>query len=140
MEQGIEISSRENHKDREYGTVTIAAPVTINGKRGNMAVVVKKTTGNHYKVHRILTPDGSVFVLPDTASETGSTPAGEAPVTGSLATPKDPASNGIIVHENDTVKTEARVREAFAAKTENASLKAASKKYGAQAAMMESAY
>ena len=96
LEHGIEVSSRDQHKDREYGTITIAAPVTINGKRGNMAVVVKQTTGNYYKVHRILTPDGSVFVLPEIANEAESTPAGEAPETGSLATPKDSASGNSI--------------------------------------------
>ena len=103
LENGVEISSHDQHKDREYGTVTIAAPVTINGKRGNMAVVVKQTTGNYYKVHRILTPDGSVFVLPETANEAESTPAGEAPETGSLATPKNSASENSISHPAENV-------------------------------------
>ena len=109
LEKGVEITSRESHKDREYGTVTIAAPITLNGKRGNMAVVVKQTDGNHYKVHRILTPDGSVFILPEMTNEAESTPAGESPKNGSLATPKDPASNNNIaqgvpgVNRNESV-------------------------------------
>lgn len=110
LENGIEISGHNNHKDRNYETVTIAAPITINGKRGNMAVVVKRSDGNYYKVHRILTPDGSVFVLPDKTSEAESTPAGGVAENGSLATPKDSASvnsipeNGGIV--NGDIPTE----------------------------------
>ena len=61
LKNGIEIESRDNHKGHEYGTKTFAAPVEINGERGNMAVVVKRTTDNFYKVHRIVTPDGQVF-------------------------------------------------------------------------------
>ena len=63
LKRGIEISGHENHKGRNYETVTIAAPVEINGIRGNMAVVVKQTKGNRYKVHRILTPDGKIFMM-----------------------------------------------------------------------------
>lgn len=92
LEHGEEISSHPKHKGRDYGTVTIAAPVVINGQRGNMAVVVKRTTENFYKVHRILTPDGSVFQLTETTNEAGPTPAGESPKNGSLATPISPAS------------------------------------------------
>lgn len=106
LENGIEISSHTQHKGRDYGTVTIAAPVTINGKRGNMAVVVKRTTDNFYKVHRILTPDGSVFALSETTNEAESTPAGESPKTGSLATPKDSASADNIAQPGENVNTQ----------------------------------
>ena len=68
LKRGIEISGHENHKGRGYETLTIAAPVEINGQRGNMAVVVKQTKGNQYKVHRILTPDGGAFLLPEMAN------------------------------------------------------------------------
>ena len=68
LKRGIEISGHENHKGRGYETLTIAAPVEINGQRGNMAVVVKQTKGNQYKVHRILTPDGGTFLLPEMAN------------------------------------------------------------------------
>ena len=61
-----------------------------------MAVVVKKTTENFYKVHRILTPDGAVFELSATENEAELTPAGESPETGSLATPISSASNNSI--------------------------------------------
>lgn len=63
LKRGIEISGHDNHKGRDYSTVTLAAPVVINGKRGNMAVVVKRTNGNYYKMHRILMPDGTAYVL-----------------------------------------------------------------------------
>ena len=65
LKRGIEISGHGNHKGRDYETLTIAAPVELNGKRGNMAVVVMKTKGNRYKVHRILTPEGEAFALPE---------------------------------------------------------------------------
>ncbi len=106
LENGVEIENRNVHKDRNYGTVTIAAPITINGKRGNMAVVVKKTDGNYYKVHRILTPDGSVFNLSEMTNEAESTPAGESPINGSLATPKDSASVISIPENVSDVKQE----------------------------------
>ena len=106
LENGTEISSRDDHKGRNYGTVTIAAPVTINGKRGNMAVVVKQTTDNYYKVHRILTPDGSVFNLSEVTNEAEPTIAGESPKNGSLATPKDSASNASIAQDGSNVNTQ----------------------------------
>lgn len=68
LKRGIEIDGHDKHKGRNYDTVTIAAPVEINGRRGNMAVVVKKTKGNRYKVHRILTPEGETFILPEMAN------------------------------------------------------------------------
>ena len=68
LKRGIEIDGHDGHKGRNYDTVTIAAPVESNGKRGNMAVVVKKTKGNRYKVHRILTPAGETFILPEMAN------------------------------------------------------------------------
>lgn len=103
LENGVEISSHDDHKGRNYKTVTIAAPVTINGKRGNMAVVVKQTTDNYYKVHRILTPDGSVFNLSEGTSEAEPTPAGESPETGSLATPIGSASGNSIHQTSQNV-------------------------------------
>ncbi len=63
LKRGIEISGHIDHKGRSYGTVTIAAPVSINGKIGNVAVVVKMTGKNRYSTHRILTPDGSEFIF-----------------------------------------------------------------------------
>lgn len=55
-------SGHINHKQRGFSSVTFAAPVIINGKRGNVAVVVQQKGKNKYHVHRILMPDGSKFV------------------------------------------------------------------------------
>lgn len=62
LKRGIIISGHNDHKSRGFSSVTIAAPVTINGKRGNVAVVVQQKGKNKYHVHRILMPDGSKFV------------------------------------------------------------------------------
>ena len=61
IKQGIMIGYHTNHKDRSLDTITFAAPVELNGKRGNMAVVIKVAGRKIYKAHRILTPDGSLF-------------------------------------------------------------------------------
>ncbi len=63
IKQGKVIDGHENHKKRAYDTVTFAAPVIINGVRGNMAVVVRNERKSYYKVHRIVMPDGSQFSL-----------------------------------------------------------------------------
>lgn len=63
LKRGIEISGHKDHKGRSYGTITIAAPVSINGKIGDIAVVVKVTGKNRYSTHRILMPDGSEFIF-----------------------------------------------------------------------------
>jgi len=81
LKRGIRTSGHENHKGRNYTTVTFAAPVEINGMRGNMAVVVKQTSKNHYKTHRVLMPDGSAFVYNDN-EKTEPTPAGGIPSDG----------------------------------------------------------
>ena len=47
------ISGHDNHKENGFATVTVAAPVIINGKRGVVGVVVQKTGKNKYHAHRI---------------------------------------------------------------------------------------
>ena len=61
LRRGVEVFRDKNHKGRSYDTVTFAAPVVINGVRGNMAVVVRETGKNRYDMHRIVLPDGSAF-------------------------------------------------------------------------------
>jgi len=63
IKQGIMIGYHINHKDRSLDTITFAAPVEINRKRANMAVVIKVAGRNIYKTHRILTPEGNLFLL-----------------------------------------------------------------------------
>ena len=111
LESGIEITNRTEHKGRGYGTITIAAPITINGKRGNMAVTVKRTDINHYNVHRILTPDGSVFQLSDILKETEPTPAGESPQNGSLATPIGSVPTNIVSENAQNVNRKLSLSE-----------------------------
>ena len=61
IKQGIMIGYHTNHKDRSLDTITFGAPVELNSKRGNMAIVVKVAGRKIYKAHRILTPDGNLF-------------------------------------------------------------------------------
>ena len=72
IKQGIKADFHNEHKGRrELDSITFAAPVEINGKRGNMGVVVQRTNGtNRYKTHRIIMPDGSVFVFENKKTET----------------------------------------------------------------------
>ena len=63
IKQGIIIGYHTNHKDRSLDTITFAAPVELNDKRGNMAVVIKIAGRNIYKTHSILTPEGKLFLL-----------------------------------------------------------------------------
>jgi hypothetical protein len=63
IKQGIMIGYHTNHKDRSLDTITFAAPVELNKIRCNMAVVIKIAGRNMYKTHRILTPDGKLFLL-----------------------------------------------------------------------------
>ena len=60
LKRGIKIAEHGDHKKRQKHTVTIAAPIEINGVRGNMGVVVN-LTNNKYYVHRVIMPDGSSF-------------------------------------------------------------------------------
>ena len=69
IKQGIMIGYHTSHKDRSLDTISFSAPVELNGKRGNMAVVVKVAGRNLYKTHRILTPEGKLFLLDDIADE-----------------------------------------------------------------------
>lgn len=83
IKNGVEIHSNENHKNRNYSTVTFAAPVTINGVTGNMAVVVKNTDKNKYKMHRILTPDGNVFEIRDSKNSSYNVGTADNNISGS---------------------------------------------------------
>lgn len=101
LKRGKEIGGHQNHKGREKQTITFAAPVVLNGQRGNMAVVVNKN-GNHYYTHRIVTPDGRTFVFnkEDAAQE----PSQGVTVSGSLADTTSAASKASISKTGETVK------------------------------------
>lgn len=110
LKRGIVIESRENHKGRNFGTVTIAAPVEINGIRGNMAAVVQLTGKNHYHTHRIIMPDGSAFAF-NAEKNTESKPAGALLQKSTHATPIESVSKHSIRHENEKSNTKFSVRD-----------------------------
>ena len=104
LENGKIIGGHTNHKSRGYETVTIGAPVVINGVRGNMAAVVRiDEHGNYYKIHRILMPNGSSFVYENKISnaETAEADLQNKPVVS----PTDVAYNDIVSHTSEDVNT-----------------------------------
>lgn len=114
LKRGKEIYREANHKGRGYGTITFAAPVEINGVRGNMAVVVRQTKGQRYDVHRILMPDGSAFVFQEKANAVSTTVGGitEAASSSGGTTPTiNTASEDSIRHENEKSNTKFSVRD-----------------------------
>ena len=114
LKRGKEIYREANHKGRGYGTITFAAPVEINGVRGNMAVVVRQTKGQRYDVHRILMPDGSAFVFQEKANAVSTTVGGitEAASSSGGTTPTiNTASKDSIRPGNEKSNTKFSVRD-----------------------------
>lgn len=115
LKRGIEIGDHANHKNRAKKTITFAAPVELNGQRGNMAVVVNKN-GNHYYTHRIVTPDGKTFVFTkkNAAQELsrGVTVSGSLADTTSAASENSIRSGGENVKQNFSVAADAEQRKA----------------------------
>lgn len=103
LKKGIEIGGHANHKAREKQTVTFAAPVELNGIRGNMAVVVNKR-GDHYYAHRIVLPDGKGFVFSEKNNATRE-PSRGVTVSGSLAETTSVASKDSISNSAENVNT-----------------------------------
>ena len=110
LKRGRVISGHENHKDRGYPSITIAAPVVINGKRGDVAVVVQQKGKNKYHVHRILMPDGSRFEYENTknAESTGDSIVGKK-TNKRLSI--DSASNDSITQPEDSVNRKFSISE-----------------------------
>lgn len=113
LKRGIEIGGHANHKGRTKQTITFAAPVELNGTRGNMAVVVNKN-GNHYYAHRIVMPDGTAFRF----SEEGKSNAAQelsrgVTVSGSLADTTSAASENSIPKDGKRVKYSAESDEFY---------------------------
>ena len=98
LKRGIEIGDHANHKNRAKQTVTFAAPVELNGTRGNMAVVVNRN-GSHYYAHRIVMPDGSVFRFSGNAENAAQELSRGVTVSGSLADTTSAASTDSIRSE-----------------------------------------
>ena len=93
---------------------TFAAPVEINGIRGNMAAVVQLTGKNHYHTHRIIMPDGSAFVFQEKANAVSTTVGGitEAASSSGGTTPTiNTASKNSIRPGNEKSNTKFSVRD-----------------------------
>lgn len=104
LKRGKEIYREADHKGRGYSTVTFAGSVEINGTRGNMAVVVRETSKNHYDMHRIVMPDGSAFTFAEkTNAETGPTAATSS--KDALTQPTASTSKNSIPADGENVKT-----------------------------------
>lgn len=71
LTEGIEIGAHTNHKGRGKSAVTFAAPVVMNGIRGNMAVMVNRNSDS-YNAHRIVLPDGTAFRFSDKKADAAS--------------------------------------------------------------------
>ena len=106
LKRGIEIGRHGNHKNRQKETVTFAAPVELNGIRGNMAVVVN-VRGNNYYCHRIVLPDGSVFTFEEKNTAVRGLGRGVTD-NGSLANPTSTADSGKIPQTDADVKSKAK--------------------------------
>ena len=91
LKRGIEVGNHGKHKGREKQTITFAAPVELNGTRGNMAVVVN-LHGNHYYAHRIVLPDGTAFRFGEMQNDAAQELSRGVTVSGSLADTTSAAS------------------------------------------------
>ena len=91
-------------KNRPRGSITIAAPVVINGVRGNMAVALTQTSKTHYHTHRIVMPDGSTFVFENTNA--GATPAEDQSKRTNVSRPSLRRSIDTVSQINEAVKVE----------------------------------
>lgn len=91
LKRGKEIGGHRNHKNRNKQTVTFAAPVELNGVRGNMGVVVNMN-GGHYYAHRIALPDGTVFKFSEQNENAAQELSRGVTVSGSLADTTSAAS------------------------------------------------
>ena len=110
LKYGREIGAHENHKGRSKSTITFAAPVVMNGVRGNMAVLVNRNNDN-YNTHRIVMPDGSVFKFSgEKIDTTPERPQGVAQ-TRSLAETADAVSENSIPTNTQSVNKQFSVSE-----------------------------
>ncbi len=112
IKRGIEIGRHGNHKAREKETITFAAPVELNGIRGNMAVVINRR-GNHYYAHRIVLPDGKTFVFVKNKNNATQEPSRGVTVSSSLAETTSVASNNSISNPDENVKGNSKISYSF---------------------------
>jgi len=99
LKKGAVIGGHPNHKERGYGTVTFAAPIEIDGVRGNMAIVVRMDGKNYYKLHRVLMPNGGLFEYKKESSAERA-----AATTGVVDTPTDTTLKKSLTQPSEKVK------------------------------------
>lgn len=110
LKYGREIGAHENHKGRSKSTITFAAPVVMNGVRGNMAVLVNRNNDN-YNTHRIVMPDGSVFKFSGEKIDTTPERSQGVAQTRSLAEAADAVSENSIPTNTQSVNKQFSVSE-----------------------------
>lgn len=120
LEKGVLIGHHAQHKGgkvnktQDLETWTFGAPVTINGVTGNMGVIVQKTTGLFYKAHKVLMPDGTVFLLNDISEEIDKAESGRvqgAATNGRLVAPTDSADSNTITSKKQNGKQDFSIAE-----------------------------
>lgn len=122
LKRGIEIGDHTNHKKREKQTVTFAAPVELNGVRGNMGVVINRN-GNHYYAHRIVLPDGTVFQFSGINKDTTQELSRGVTVSGSLADTTSVASTDSVRDFDEKVNTKYSLKRDAALEKDFASIR-----------------
>ncbi len=103
LKRGDIIGEHDSHKMRGKHTITIGAPVEINGTRGNMGVVVNMN-GKHAYSARVLLPDGSAFVFSEDMKKTSQGMHQGVLKNESLADTTSEVSNIRIAHPEANVK------------------------------------
>ena len=92
LKRGKAISGHLNHKEKGNPSVTFAAPATLNGKVGNVAVAVLYGAKDRVHAIRVLTPTGAEFELVE-IKEAELTAGGS--VTSNVSTPISSAKTTI---------------------------------------------
>ena len=88
IQNGIQIDQQRNWKGRNYDTYTFAAPVTYQGQRTILGVIVTKDTqSSRYYVHEVVDADGNLLFKNDEAPL--SAPDGTSALSGDLDTVTD---------------------------------------------------
>ncbi len=105
LKRGTAISGHKNHKLKGYPSVTFAAPVILNGDRGNVAVVVLYGGKNRVHAVRVLTPSGSIFTLSKIEKDAESTSGSSTTISG-VGLPINSAPKVSIPNPDEKVNTD----------------------------------
>ena len=125
LKRGVKIGEHIDHKARNVRTFTFAAPVLLNGVRGNVAVVVKQTTKNTYHAHRILLPDGSEFEFLSNKKRNAELTSGEeritsdtkrTPIGSTISIDTIPQNPETVNTENEQLSARRRSKDAYIAR------------------------